>query len=262
MLWRSSELDGYEIKASDGSVGRLDDLLFDDALWMVRWLVADTAGFWLSGRTVLLPPEAIGRPDDRAHCLPVSLTRRQVEDSPPMESDLPVSRQAESELAGHYGSRPYWLDDLAAPLSYMSGGGSGASGFLFPPDRLGPVPQRPAATDQPPPHDPHLRSIGDTIGYAIRASDGDIGHVEEFLLDEEGWAIRYMVVDTRNWLPGRKVLIAPRWIHDIDWVERRVHVDLTRAAVKHSPAYDPSKGVDRDYETELYDHYGMPIYWP
>src|SRR5579875_1517011 len=121
MLWRFTELDGYEIAATDGRVGHVDDLLFDEARWAVRWLVVDT-GSWLAGRRVLLPPSALGRPDPIARRFPVTLTRQQVEDSPPLATDLPVSRQVEAALYQHYGWSPYWDGDLMPPLSYLSGG--------------------------------------------------------------------------------------------------------------------------------------------
>jgi sporulation protein YlmC with PRC-barrel domain len=264
MLWRCSELDGYEIAATDGTIGQVDDLLFEEARWTVRWLVADT-GSWLSGRRVLLPPSALGHPDHRARRFPVNLTRRQVEESPPLTSDLPVSRQFETALYQYYGWSPYWDGDLTPPLSYLAGGVGG--GYLFPPGLHAPerAPAE-AAGDKPgmgePAGDPMLRSVGDTTGHAISARDGDIGHVEDFLVDEEGWRIRYLVVDTRNWLPGRKVLVSPHWIRDIDWPEKRVHVDLTREAVKESPAYDPARPVERLYEEDLHRHYGRGGYWP
>ena len=66
-------------------------------------------------------------------------------------------------------------------------------------------------------NDPHLRSSAAVTGYHIQATDGDIGHVEDFLLDDRSWTIRFMVVDTTNWWAGEKVLIAPAWIERVDW---------------------------------------------
>lgn len=264
MLWRYSELDGYEIAATDGTIGSVDDLLFDEAHWTARWLVVDT-GSWLSGRRVLLPPSSLGHPDGGSRRFPVTLTRQQIEESPPVTADLPVSRQVEAGLYDYYGWAPYWDGDLMPPLGYLSGG-MGA-GFLFPPAER----RIPAATeaagnkpraDAPAAGDRMLQSIGDTTGHAIRATDGDIGHVEDFLVEEDGWRIRYMVVDTRNWLPGRKVLISPHWIHAIDWSDRRVQVDLSRQAVKDSPEFQPEKPIARAYEAELHGHYRKEGYWP
>jgi uncharacterized protein YrrD len=109
--------------------------------------------------------------------------------------------------------------------------------------------------------DPHLRSTREVIGYYIEASDGDIGHVEDFIIDVEAWMIRYMVVNTRNWLPGKNVLVAPEWITAMSWGESKVMVDLTRDSIKSSPEFDPSAPVNRVYEEQLYDFYGRPKYW-
>ena len=108
--------------------------------------------------------------------------------------------------------------------------------------------------------DPHLRSVNDTIGYHLEAIDGAIGHVEDFLIDEDDWSVRYLVVDTRNWWPGKKVVIAPSWISDVSWTRSQVVVDLTREAIKGSPAYDPSVPWNPAYAMELHDYYGRPRY--
>jgi hypothetical protein len=109
--------------------------------------------------------------------------------------------------------------------------------------------------------DPHLRSVGEVAGYHIEASDGEIGHIEDFIFDDETWKIRYVVVDTKNWLPGRKVLVSPLWVEDVSWRKRRVRVDLTQEEIKSSPEYDPTAPVNRQYEERLYDYYGRPRYW-
>ena len=265
MLWRCSELRGYEIAAADATVGSVDELLFDEARWTLRWAVADT-GDWLSGRKVLLPASALGHPDAGARRLAVTLSRTQVEASPPVESDLPVSRQVETDILAHYGWPPYWESDLSPPLSYLASGGLGG-GFLFPPGTTERIATEPGAAGSKPGAetarmaDPDLRSVRDTIGHAIAAQDGKVGHVEDFLVDEERWPLRYMVVDTRNWLPGRKVLVAPQWISDIDWAAGRVTVDLSREAVRASPEYDPRAPVGRSYEATLHGHYGRKGYW-
>ena len=98
-------------------------------------------------------------------------------------------------------------------------------------------------------------------GCHIQATDGEIGHVEDYLVDDQSWAIRYMVVDTTNWWAGKKVLVAPAWIGRVDWAQSKVHVILTRAQIQTSPEYDPARAVERAYETRLYSHYGQPRYW-
>jgi hypothetical protein len=111
------------------------------------------------------------------------------------------------------------------------------------------------------PPDPHLRSTREVIGYHIQARDGEIGHVDDFIVDDENWIIRYLIVDTRNWLPGRKVLVAPAWVEEINWVERKIQIDLSRNTIKNSPEFDPRTPINREYENQLYDYYGRPYYW-
>jgi hypothetical protein len=109
--------------------------------------------------------------------------------------------------------------------------------------------------------DIHLHSARNVIGYYVQAADDDVGHVEDFLVDDRTWAIRYIVADTRNWLPGRKVLLSPRWIKTVSWGDSRVYVDLLRAQVETAPQYDPDRPLGRDLESRLYEHYQRPTYW-
>jgi hypothetical protein len=236
MLRSVEALSGYTILARDDTIGTVDGFYFDDLYWTIRYLVVDT-GTWLTGRKVLISPLAVGQPDWETHLFPVELTRNQVKNSPEIDLVKPVSRQLETELHRHYEWPAYWSD--------VSPGST-------------PSPQQGAPADL---RDPHLRSTKEVIGYDIQARDGKIGHVEDFVTDDQDWTIRYMVVDTRDWLPGRKVLVSPQWVEQILWSESDVHVDLARETIKRSPEYDPSAPVNRDYEERLYDYYGRPKYW-
>jgi hypothetical protein len=109
--------------------------------------------------------------------------------------------------------------------------------------------------------DPHLRSTHDVSGHYIQATDGEIGHVEDFIIDDETWAIRYLIVDTRNWLPGKKVLIAPQWIDRVSWSESKVFIKFDREAIQHAPTYTEASLAARDYEIRLHRHYNRPGYW-
>jgi uncharacterized protein YrrD len=233
---------GYQLTATDGLLGKADDFYFDDYTWTIRYMVADT-GTWLPGRQVLISPQSVGEADWAAGILPVSLTMKQVEESPSIGADLPVSRQQEVELAEYFRWAPYW----GAPVG---------------PGVPVPVPRRkPDEDSEETPGDPHLRSVHEVIGYHIQAVDQKIGHVEDFIVDTDAWAIRYMVVDTRNWLPGRKVLVSPGWVESVNWEEKRVHASLTGDAIRNSPEFDPGEPVNRKYESHLYDYYGRPKYW-
>lgn len=237
---------GYKLRATDDDLGKVKDLYFDDVTWTVRYIEVD-AGSWLSQRRVLISPVNVGDPDWARHVLPVALTKEQVKESPPAGKDKPVSRQFEAELSTYYGWPQYW----AAPPP----GGI--------PAQTAPavaVAEREEERDEAG-FDPHLRSSREICGYHIKATDDEIGHVEDLIVDTDAWMIRYLVVDTRNWLPGRKVLVARQWAHSIEWNERRVHVDLSRSQIKDSPKFDPTKPINRQYEAHLYDYYGRPAYW-
>ena len=109
--------------------------------------------------------------------------------------------------------------------------------------------------------DVHLRNTEEVSSYHIAATDGEIGRVEDFIVEDDSWTIRYLAIDTRNWWPGRKVMVSPQWIAAIDWAQAKVHVNLSRHGIKQSPEYDSSKLISREYETQLYRHYGQTGYW-
>jgi hypothetical protein len=253
MLYRLSEIEGFHLRATDGTIGSVDDLYFDDATWLVRYVVADT-GTWLSGRKVLLTPQSAGEPDPVRKLLPVQLTMAQVENSPDIDLARPVERAMEERLYRYYGWEPYWSDGIM-PIN---------------------VPRRPArgvpaaapaslAINDPdadePSFQPHLRSADTVMHYYIHARDGDIGHVADFLVDTRAWTIRYMVIDTRNWLPGRKVLVSPQWIEDISWSENRVVLDLFKQQIREAPEFHPGTPLSRDDEETLFAHYRRAPYW-
>jgi hypothetical protein len=108
--------------------------------------------------------------------------------------------------------------------------------------------------------DPHLRSIAEIKGYHIHATDGDIGHVENLLMDDASWAIRYLIVDTSNWWSGQHVLISPFAVLDIDVSDQDISLNVSRERVKASPPWDAVAMVDQYYEKRLHSHYGWPGY--
>lgn len=248
MLYSTKELRGLEPAARDGTIGKLREVYFDDARWVIRHLVIDTGG-WLGGRNVLVSPHSIERLDRENRRLRIALTRRQIEDAPGVETDRPVSRQQEAALYDHYGYPYYWAGaGLWGAAAYPLAGAA----LAVPPRE--PRPAEAGAADDAG-GDPHLRSSAEVIDYRIEARDGSIGHVEDFLFDERSWQIEYAVVDTRNWLPGRRVLIAPSAIESIDAAERCARVKLTRAAVEASPPYEPNQPLPDDYIRSVQRHY-------
>ncbi len=248
MLREASELHGTTVHAMDGEIGRVDEILFDDGHWTVRYLIADT-GSWLLGRKVLISPPAFGSMDWTQHTLDVKLTRRQVEESPGVETDRPVSRQWEKEFHDYYSWPYYWAAMGEWGASYYAGG-------------LLAQPFEHTEQERQQPEDPerelmqsHLRSTKEVTGYSISATDGHLGHVDDFIVDDETWRICYLAVDTRDWWPGKRVLLPPEWIGNIQWPERSVSVSVTRDQVRNVPEWDPGQPISRTYENQMLDYY-------
>jgi hypothetical protein len=244
MLWNASVLRGFEIEATDGQIGTVDDLLFDDQSWQLRWVVVHT-GMWLFGRKVLLPLSALGKPNGDAHNFTVKRTKQQVQDSPDIFTDLPVSRQLEARVYQHYDWNPYWQTGFAEIANrvctpvYME-------------------PQQVTGATEPDVGDPHLRSAMAMVGYHIEAQGGAIGHAEDFIIDDEGWHIRYVVIDTKNWLPGKHVVISPQMIRDMDWIGHSIYLHADVAKIKASPPYDPDMIDNCAFRKLFHKHFGLP----
>jgi hypothetical protein len=248
MHYSVKNLEGYAIGATDGDIGKVDDFYFDDDFWTIRYLVAET-GSWLLDRKVLISPFALGEVDVSRERLDVTLTMKQVEKSPGTDTDKPVSRQHEEYYLDYYDYPYYWGGPyLWGPTAYPR---------LSDADRRKRDEKARAKRET---YDSHLRSANNVIGYHIEATDGDIGHVEDLIVDGETWEIRYMVVDTQNWWPGKKVLVAPQWNDRVSWDDSKVYVDLSRETIRNAPEYHP-EALDREYEETLYDYYKRPKYW-
>jgi hypothetical protein len=256
MLQRAKDIKNYTVHAVDGDVGGVEGFYFDDESWSVRYLVAKAGGLLLN-RMVLIAPGFLEGADPGARILHTNLTKEQVKNSPGIEADRPVAAQQELDYYAYYGATPYW--------------GSGWEAAVPPGAPASPAPypglpetaqaygrERPSIEER---GDPHLRSTEKITDYRIAAIDGEIGHVEDFIIDDEEWAIRYVTVDTRNWLPGKKVLVSPRWISGISWAVREVQVYLSKDEIKTAPEWDPNTLVDREYEMNLHTHYGRTPYW-
>jgi PRC-barrel domain protein len=253
MLRSMNRLEGFTIGATDGDIGKVKGFLFDDASFTVRYVVVDTGG-WLAERKVLISPISLGAIDWKQGRITATLTKAQVEECPEIETDQPTWRQSEADYFSYYGYPPYWTGPyLWGPSPYPGPMQPEASRAL---ER-----ERPWNWETREADDSSLRDSSEVIGYYIQATDGDLGHVEDFLVDDQSWTIRYMIVDTRNWLPGKKMLVSPQWIERVDWNDEKVYVSLTREQIQNSPEYDPSRPVEREYETQLYGHYGRPTYW-
>jgi len=235
MLRSLKDLERYTVSATDGDIGSVVNFLFDDEAWGVRHLIVDTTGY-SNSRRVLISPRSFGRAAWATKHFYLALNRLEISNSPSIDVDKPVSRQHESEYCQYYGYPGYWATH--APAAPPVGNAGGA------------------------PFDVHLRSVNEVRGYHIQGSDGPTGHVEDFIVDDQTWEIRYFVIDTSSWWFGKKVLVAPGWARSIDWLNQTVHVDLSRQAIKGCPEWKATEGVNRQYEVAMYDYYGRPVYWP
>ncbi|OHB52762.1 MAG: hypothetical protein A2Y12_09975 [Planctomycetes bacterium GWF2_42_9] len=244
MLISAKYLTNYKIESKDGNIGQVHSFLFDDKKWIIRYLVVDTGG--ITGRKVLIVPSALGKPDGESRMFPIDLTKDEIEKSPTIDADKPVSRAQEAELHKYYNWAAYWSGPFglaATPVGPVSGG----------------IEKTTVTVEEKP--DTNLRSTREVIGYALQAADGVIGHVDDFIIHQEDWVVRYMIVDINRWLIGRKVIIPPDWISEISWENAEVFVDVSKETVRKSPDFNPSAPVNREYEIRLYDYYGRPKYW-
>jgi hypothetical protein len=236
MLRSVKELHGYRIHAKDGDIGKVDEFFFEDKYWVVRYLVVDI-GKWILGRKILISPVALRHPDKENNIFTVDLTKEQIKASPTTDTDKPIARQHEHDLHAHYGWTAYW-----EPGPFSGELAIAQAEYMGQEEKEG---------------DPHLRSTNIVIKYHVHATDGMIGHVDDFIIDDENWAIKYIIVDTHNWLPGRKVLISLKLIENLNWAESIAYIKLTRESIKNGPEFDPSSPISEDYENKLLDHYDM-----
>jgi hypothetical protein len=257
MLRSVQKLEGLSIGATDGPIGEVKDLYFDDESWVIRYVVADTSK-WLGGREVLISPYSIEDMDWAGDTVPVTITKQQVKNSPSIDSDKPISRQYEESYAGYYGYPYYWgssglWGEWNSPSALLTGGiadpDGGYEGYL----------RAPSNRDSN--ADPHLHSCNSVKGYHILAKDGEIGHVQGYLVDDTTWSIRYLIVNTSNWWVGHQILLSPEWILDVSWSESNVIADLDRQAIKDAPAYDDGAYLTREAEDRIYAHYSRRGYW-
>jgi len=254
MLRAIASLYGCTVAASDGDIGTVDQIYFDDEAWGIRYLVVDT-GSWIDRRQVLISPYSVSGVDPDSGAVHTDLTRRQVRDSPNINTDKPVSRQHETQYVDYYNHPRYWEG------GYLWGDGAYPM-FASMAATQCVVSEEARRDADTPPADVHLRSTKAVKGYHVEAADGTIGHVCGFIFDDGAWAIRYLVVDTRNgWPGGREVLLATQWIDLAEWNGPTVSTTLTRDAIKNAPEYHGALPLSRHYEETLYKYYGKGGYW-
>jgi PRC-barrel domain len=246
MLIKAKTLKGYKLEGLDGEIGKVNEFYFDDHHWTIRYLVADTGKSWLLDKQVLISPYALVAVKRKEQHLVINLTKKQIEESPSLKSDKPISQQFEEAYYRYYGWPMYWNGpNMWGSYPYLERDPKKWS----------------ESNPGEKPWDPHLRSTQDVSGDYLQAEDGEIGHVEDFIIDDDSWAIRYLIINTRNWWPGKKVLVSPQWVERVSWRESKVFINLPREVIKQSPEYTEEPLLTRDYETALHRHYHRPGYW-
>lgn len=249
MIHSLSDVKGFTIHASDGEIGKIEDCYFDDEQWTVRYLVVRT-GSWLFGKEVLLSPIVVERVDFEHKEIICKISSKQVESSPSVETEKPISKQQEQEFSRYFGYPVYW-------------GGAGFWGdamhpgaLFFPPEE---IPEDEIAREKD--RDHHLRSIDEVCGYRVWTKAEKVGKVQDFHFDDATWIIRYLEVHTGGITRSKEVLFSPRWVTQVDWAQAEVTIGLDKDKVENAPVYDPSRAITREYEESLFSYYGAGKYW-
>ncbi|MFT3781469.1 MAG: PRC-barrel domain-containing protein [Nibricoccus sp.] len=243
MLKTLESIRNCTLSAKDGEIGKVRNVFFDDEHWTVRYLVVNTTG-WLFGRDVLIMPRSVGSMDHIQHTIHVDLTRQQIKDSPAVDTARPLTLNQELQYHQYFGWPIYWS-------------GLGAEIPASPIPAI-PEPQFPRQEDVGnSERESNLRSALDLEGYGIEALDGELGHVKELLISPDSWRIPYLVLATRNWWPGKTVVVPTHVFHNVDWVGRCLSVALTRDEIREAPAYDPERLQNVAFIDELRDYFAI-----
>lgn len=282
MLHKAKDALGFTVEAVDGYIGTVTDIYFDDQQWAVRYLVVDVSGTILD-QHVLISPVSVGEPDWEKRTIPVSLTRKKISASPQEQTDLPVSRQYEIALRRYYEWPIYWgqvefldtrdikeeetqipseedateTEDTEPEISEEEAQEESDSMLTMPGERdedeISELEFSKAENENI--YSPQLRSLRDVLGYRIESSSGEDGVVDDFILEDSDWVIRYLAINTRTDRHGKMVLLTLHWVRDVNWGLSRIHVTISEEDLENTPPYNPTVPVTRDYERLLYDYY-------
>jgi uncharacterized protein YrrD len=250
MFKKLRDLERFRLAAEDGEIGHVADLYFDDDCWAVRYLVVAT-GSWLFGKKVLISPNAVDVIKWDSQCIKMNLSMEQIKNSPDIDTDRPISRQQEAEYHLYYNFPPYW-GGVALWGRYSEPGASADKADTE---------QTQADQAHGGRWDSHLRSAKEVRGYRVMAIDGQVGHVDNFLMDPDNWAIRYLIVNTGGWLKKHEVLVTPKLTDRVIWAEAQVNINASRELIEGAPHYTEGEEIDRDYEERLFAHYTTHPYW-
>jgi uncharacterized protein YrrD len=222
---------GYGMEATDGDIGKVEDFYFEDTTWVISYLILKT-GNWFLYRKVLISPQAIVKRYKAPGLFAVNLSKEQIRTSPDIDTDKPVSRQQDMQLYGHYAWQRY------GGSGFYAGGSAIMDGDPIIDEK---IMKEADPNDKRKDDDLHLRSTEKIMGYHIHASDGDFGHVSDFIFDDANWQIIYLVVDSHYWLGGKQFLIETGTVKGIQWGNSKVVVNLSTDAIKECPVYDESQ---------------------
>ncbi|PKL92093.1 MAG: photosystem reaction center subunit H [Candidatus Goldiibacteriota bacterium HGW-Goldbacteria-1] len=239
MLNSVKNLKGYKLKCTDGEIGEVDEFYFDDRFWVVRYLVASTGQDSLK-KQVLISPCALKEVTREDKNIYIQLTKKQVEDAPSVDADKPVTRQFEEDYYHFFGWPVYWNGSSILDNAEKNTESQPDTNKVW---------------------NPNLRGTKYVTGYNVHAEEGQMGKVEDFIIDDEVWAIRYLVISLGKWFADKKVLVSPHWIESVSFEELKVHLNLKMNDVKESPEYTPETMPDRNYEERLHLHYKRQGYW-
>jgi sporulation protein YlmC with PRC-barrel domain len=257
MLRNVTKLADFAIQATDGNIGKVKRFFFDDEDWAIRYLIVETGNWIVRRNEVLISPIFIRELDWDNSEIHVNLTRDQVKHSPPMDSQQPISRKQEQEFFSYYRTPAYW-----------SGYGLWGTG-MHPEDMLSLAREPKAATWETSPEatpseekaEVRLHSSRELLKHKVFAYRGEVGKIVDIIFDDRSWAIRYLVVEPKKLLAGRKVLLSPWWTREISWKQKLVFVDMENATIEDAPTYDPNQPVTPEYEEQLVKHYGRSAVW-
>ncbi len=245
MLESVRDLCRFRVRALDGKVGKAADFYFDDSTWSIRYLVLNTTG-WIFGHRVLIHPDCLGQPDGSVRVLPVSLTKEEVKSRGAIGHDEPISYQLEQLMMDRYGGSARWRG--GGPMAPLHGAVSRQALAVAEADQV-----ESTRVDSEAAH--HLRSAQEVFGYQIEALDGPLGCLQDLLVGDGHWVIRYLLIDTKKAsMPNPRVLIPASWVEHLSWGESRVHLRIRRDKIKHSPRYEPA--------SHSHSRKPKPFLWP
>ncbi|MCB8962474.1 MAG: PRC-barrel domain-containing protein [Ardenticatenales bacterium] len=213
------------INGTDGEIGKLNALYFDDLSWQIRYLAVDLGNWFTEDIVLIIPDAVIGLGTDQ---ISLGLTRQQIKDSPPLRADQPISREYEARLYDYYQWRPYWYPSVLP----------GEFGGVF---AVPPLTRSQQAAEVPEASENHLRSTAEVIGYKAQLTDENTAKVADFIVDRTNWTIAYLVADTGGWFGHHPVAVLPTWIENINWVDREVQLDLSADTLEAFNQFDLGK---------------------